>query len=564
MTVVTRILVVYCKCLIRTQLPPPALPDRARACASSLLSGEGSPQAASSALRIGSEVDLANIGLMTSQVPEVFSQLASNLRVPQDQVEVLAENGITTADELFFRLPTSEALEEYMREEVAGKFIEETTFNRDGQDVIERRVRNRRDGEQPVDVRSWMRSAAAASVRRLWEASKAAAKRDLARATDEADSRMPSKLNIAVVSDLMRRAEANGLRAFSEGERPGQSTLSKVSENFRSAGAWQYIDWENYVSEEDERLIRRSRGSASAKPIKITLEESQLSLVKDDPPCQRSIVTEVLALQDALHIRSVAHAWLNLLGYEEYQEWSQLLISSFRRRQPERMRGPMMGELRLVDRLVHEEILAHASRGTTTLARGFAWYIGDGRSSRILKLLDGQTEGTPDLSIENASKRPRVSDHADRSTQQAPPASPVCWVCGKLRKDHEGRRWCSEGQQSQQSVPWQRGQPTSEAASWKGRSKGKEKGKQSGKGKSKDKGKSKGRQGKQNTPEWMSGCAQRTPPSAQHPSGVPFCFAFHAPGGTCSGSCSMSHRCPRFKADGTVCMQAHALPQHTE
>ena len=507
---------------------------------------------------------------MTSRVPDVFSCLAESLHIAVGDLELLLSEGITTADEFYFRHPSPEKLEEFLQE-----VLSQVTMRWDGDAWV--REDRLDDNGQRLDVRRWLRSGDAAALRRLWEASRAASKRDLSRATEEADARLPAKLNIAVVTDIMSRARARGLPEFAETERPGQQTLSRISENYKHAGPWAYLAWEVYLSEEEEALMRRTRMGPSKPPLRLTLQESQLTVVSGEADLQRSRVTDAMALLDVLKVRSVGHAWLEIVEYDAYEEWTRLLIGCFRKRQPELMRGPTIGELRMVDRQVHEEILNYAARGRSSVANGLTWFTGpEGRNHRLLRLLEGQTEDTPDLSLESPNKRRRVDDSLTTPGQQA--ESAVCWTCGKTRREHQNRQWCAKGvgkskgssagratQAFGRGRGWGSGQQQqygggggkSEYSSWKGKS-----GTNESRG-GKSKNKTKATYSKGSAPEWMEGCATRTPPSQQFPAGQQFCYSFHHPDNRgCQGSCGMSHRCPRFRPDGSVCMGSHKLADH--
>ena len=208
---------------------------------------------------------------MTSKVPEVFRTLGENLRVPEGDMRFMEAQGIVCADELFFRHPTAEKLEEWMTEVMSPR-----TFLFD--EVADRWAEGDRldDANQPVQARAWLRNTVAASLRRLWEASKAAAKRDLQRATEEADVRVPKALNPVVVSDLQNKADARGIARFPESERPGHSALAKVASNFRSNGPWSYLVWETFISEDEEALQRRNRPSGSVSYTHLTLPTKRI------------------------------------------------------------------------------------------------------------------------------------------------------------------------------------------------------------------------------------------------------------------------------------------------
>ena len=65
-------------------------------------------------------------------------------------------------------------------------------------------------------------------------------------------------------------------------------------------------------------------------------------------------------------------------------------------------------------------------------------------------------------------------------------------------------------------------------------------------------------------PEWMNYLAHRIV-SSDRPDGQPVCFWYHGPtGSTCRDekNCRMSHACPVFNKDGTICGKMHSAKDH--
>ena len=58
--------------------------------------------------------------------------------------------------------------------------------------------------------------------------------------------------------------------------------------------------WESYVSEEEEAIVRRQRSNVSKQSLKLTLQESQLTVMSGDTDIQRAKVADIMALQDVL------------------------------------------------------------------------------------------------------------------------------------------------------------------------------------------------------------------------------------------------------------------------
>jgi hypothetical protein len=147
-----------------------------------------------------------------------------------------------------------------------------------------------------------------------------------------------------------------------------------------------------------------------------------------------------------------------------------------------------------------------------------------------------------------------------------PPALRVCEApgCGLPRNWHPGRRMVVNGNgigtiqnPPNRPGPYQGGGGGGGGAGGKGKGKGK-------KGKGKGRG-GKGGKGKGGLPAHMVGKALKMPASAEWQQGQPVCFDAHHPDGSrCSlgGCCWTSHRCPAFKADGSIWGENHSLSAH--
>ena len=191
------------------------------------------------------------------------------------------------AGAFFYRINSSSALEEFLTEEcfehcgleTAGPEGEEPTLT-----VVDRFP----DGTAPT-LRAWMRDASAASLRRLWDACRSAAKSDIESLTDSSDSPARTKLSALVIADLFQKARQKALPILSHCESPGPRCLQEVSDNFRAGGPFSYIAWESYTSTENERL---------AEPIRP--------------------IEDVLSLSEVLRIRAAAHASLDLITFASY------------------------------------------------------------------------------------------------------------------------------------------------------------------------------------------------------------------------------------------------------
>ena len=91
-----------------------------------------------------------------------------------------------------------------------------------------------------------------------------------------------------------------------------------MAENFRAGGAWSYLRWESYTSEEDERRAQRLGLSRKETGLRL-LSDSDGSIrgvAMQDDEIHRPSVLEALAMTEALRVRSVVHAYLELVSFE--------------------------------------------------------------------------------------------------------------------------------------------------------------------------------------------------------------------------------------------------------
>ena len=289
---------------------------------------------------------------MSSRVQTVFASLAENLRVPEEDFLTLVREGIATADELYFRLRTSGDINSFLEDVVW------PNVSYKGHDGTITRTPRPSGDEGPVKV-DWMRGPAAASLRRLWEASKQVAKRDLETLTDESSTTVPLKMSAAVVADMQTKFVEKGLPSFTDFEYPGRKCLGKLSENFRTGGPWSHISWESYTSQEDENRAIRAKGPKHGQLAIVTKNDGSLAGLQEEDCPRKPRVDELMTLQDVFQTRAIAFEFLSLIRFDLYSQLHSLYIRKVRTHQPERMRPPTLGEVRLCDRLLHEDIYRH-------------------------------------------------------------------------------------------------------------------------------------------------------------------------------------------------------------
>jgi len=480
---------------------------------------------------------------MSSKVRSVFKSMAMKLGVEESDFLTLASAGICTADDFFFRLPTSAKLEDYLEQDMF------TTLSYEEGDG--RIVNYARSSQDAVTSREWLRSSGAAALRRLWEASKAIAKKDMEKFTEEkAEGDAPRKVTASMAADLEERAVARG--AFGvplDTEKPGVLALGKLIENFRVGGSNKHVKWEDYTNDEEEKRAIRLGLVKNDVGFKLTPTTDGFKTETSPPIFYHTTVVDLISLRDTLKTRAIAFEFLELAAYEDLMQLLEIYERRLKQRVPERMRAPTINEIRFVDRLIFEDVLAEVAKGTGNMHDGIHHWISEAASKhKYWDFLDAQIDTMPDRGIEKKSQFPSTSvpltsaiagTHAKGDGTAADKPKGVCFVCSKLRKDHPGGRFCQEAQARKRQ-----GAPLPEKSN-----------------EADKKPKTVGGQ----LPEYMKGYAARTPPSKGQPFGKRFCWLRNHPDGDqCrSGSkCGRSHACPVFLSSGEICMKDHAASKH--
>jgi hypothetical protein len=230
-------------------------------------------------------------------------------------------------------------------------------------------------------------------------------------------------------------------------------------------------------------------------------------------------------------------------------------------------RSVTFNEVRLLDKVMSEDILKFLSRGEGSYDHWLMYYLrGDGKNNVMWKLLEARFENAPyrgsegppaSLRTTHGLKRPSGDTDirkdfnsfegfegrrkAKAKPKYRPPSS--CSVCWLSRDLHFKRFFCERsGGQQQKSKTSKEGSECGKGASASGVSKSSSKG--------------------PNVPSYMRGHAVLDY-SKKHPQGRKFCFNFHDPNEKCANAkCAMSHRCPVYKQNGNICQDEHAQYEH--
>ena len=310
---------------------------------------------------------------MVSRVQNFFVGLLVDNEVPDSTSKLLWSYGISTADKLYTRIPSTEALENFLTNKVR---LLQGTDEGDGN-------YGREDRDMPEDVGEYVMSEESGNMRRLWEACKTVSTDDIraqARGSNLGGNETRGRM---VVEDLFRRATENGLTFSSDKAKPGLKTVQNVVKNLSTNGDFIYTEWEMYNSEADElRALRQHRarqaGGAGSAGAKIVLDPADhSSLLLKDPTLQvpkRVTVATIVALQDVFELRANAHDVAQQVPAPAYGEFHSKLIRLYRAEVPPGFRPPTLQEIRKVDRDVHEELFRWVAIGEGQLADGLAAY----------------------------------------------------------------------------------------------------------------------------------------------------------------------------------------------
>ena len=415
-------------------------------------------------------------------------------------------------------------------------------------------------------------------MRRLWTASQQLTKKDMTDLT-MAETTESKKVSIAVIQDKFSQAEARGLVLPNDRVTPSDYTMGKVIANFQPGGEHRYIEWEEYISKSDEEQARLQHIKPKAGFTFIKTTGNILEGREENTELRRLEEVGIagqglLVFEDMMAIRSVAFDIAMVCNKSILDDYTTIFMNALRDTPPPAYRVPTIDEVRLFDKLISEDIFKLVSKGRGTVAEGLTHFLGDGRSNRVWKMLEQVPESFPDRGARRAiqqvaafdtntglfvqtqdqgaaAKSPTVST-ASSSVKKDAQGKTLCTWCDKPRDNHPGRNFlkCPKNPNLQKPSPATGSSPSNAPG-----------------GQKRKKGDSKGDKGKRRTgvPEHLAGptVAKREPPSQEHPEGKRFCFDFHTDGKTCTRSpCTNSHLCPKFLADGKICLAGHPIFRH--
>jgi len=496
---------------------------------------------------------------MASKVPSVFVNIAQRLGMDESDFQVLLASNIDTADELFFRLSDEAMLDSFI---TTTFYTNSAGWNADRNEAV---MYERNSEVTPGEFKI---GKSAANLRRLWMAARTLAKKDIEQMTADVQDDKPRKISAAVIQDAFAKAARRGIVVPNDRVRPGNVTMSKVLENFRIGGSFRHLEWEEFVSKQDEEqaLIQ---GLKPKTGFKIVQGDSSALEGKADLQELRRVQVEeksFVIFEDTMQLRSLAFDVGEICSKDKVDALYAVYMDAMRSVPPLSFRTPYMSEIRLLDKHIFQDILKNVLDGQGTIEDGITFFLSEpGRANKVWKLCEqmpadypdrGATQSVSQVAIYDVNTEKYIKEQSATGKSDAPAGkkrarsrSPKrCWHCGGTRAEHKDRLFDECNAKAKGSGT---------AYPPKGRKKAKAAG-SGAKGKGKDKGKAPA-----SMPSSLVGCARRTPNSPQHPEGQRFCFDFHNPSATCTrAECKLSHRCPKFVEGDKICMKEHPIYEH--
>ncbi len=363
-----------------------------------------------------------------------FKKAAINFDVAESDFLLLESLGVKNFEQLTYRLPRAENLEEFLQ----NKVYPSAAFKREDGSIL---VFARPGAVVWSDFKA---SDDAGALRKLWAFGKEICKSELeAMASGDGEKAKP-KMTVASSTAMEAQAVAGGMPSpISDAERPSLYSLTKASQSLVSPGAnFEYVGWEHYFSVEEEGRLQRAGRLPKAQPELIIGKANSLSLREkfgQEAPLDKVEKTD--QLRKCLELRARTHAMIEASSYQVYRDLNDRYISKMGSTVPEGMRCPSINEIRRFDRVLHEDILRWLSRDTGDLTTALKYHL-DRDDIPLWRLLDPVMAALPDQGIESGKmptehksdkKRKHSSDDGEGSDkkEEKPKRKRKCLVCGK-------------------------------------------------------------------------------------------------------------------------------------
>lgn len=336
---------------------------------------------------------------------------------------VLKLEGICCYEDLFYRLPTREDLE---------KFLEEVVNKKGGY----------RDSAGTLQIydkagptwSSWKRSDDAACLRKLWSFGATLCKSELDDLTSGVGTGERIKFTLAAAAEVEKKATLKGMtQPASDVERPSLWTLQRLANNHSLSGKHMHMEWENFVSMEQEDRARRSGSLLKERPAVFMVGGKHLEVRDQEIELDGiQVISGLVTLREVLELRARSFAMLELAPF--------VLVSTLHER--------YYSLLRKFDREIMRQALRWKSEKQGEIADCLSFYLNSPGVS-LWRLLDPVPEQHPDQGLdkkENAKKgddtRGTKRQHEESTEKKGEagekegPSKPKkkCWVCGKVHE----------------------------------------------------------------------------------------------------------------------------------
>ena len=357
--------------------------------------------------------------------------------VAESDFIVLKKEGIGCFEDLFYRLPTREDLE---------KFLEEVVHKKGGyRDAAGELHLYDRLGEP---WGTWKRSDDAACLRKLWAFGSTLCKSELEDLTSGVGTGDRIKFTIAAAAELEKKAVQKGMtQPASDVERPSLWTLQRLANNHSLSGKHLHMEWENFVSMDQEDRVRRSGSGLKEKPAVFLVGGKHLQVHDQEIELEGvQVVTGLVSLREVLDLRARSFAMLELVPFALMSSLHEKYYSLLRQRTAESMRPPTLNEVRKFDREAMRQALRWKSEKQGEISDCLNFYLNT-PGVTLWRLLDPVPETLPDQGLEKKEpskkteedrgiKRGRGEDLSKESAVKAGADKPKkkCWVCNKVHE----------------------------------------------------------------------------------------------------------------------------------
>ena len=373
-----------------------------------------------------------------SRLVSAFETGAIRFNVAESDFIVLKKEGIDCFEDLFYRLPSRDDLE---------KFLE---------DIVHKKGGYRDSGGQfqtydkvGVTWGEWKRSDDAACLRKLWSFGSTLCKAELDDLTSGIGTGDRIKFTLAAAAELEKKAVANGMsQPASDVERPSLWTLQRLANNHSLSGKHHHMEWENFVSMEQEDRARRSGSGLKEKQAVFLVGGKHLEVHDQEIELEGvQKITGLVSLREVLDLRARSFAMLELVPFPLMSSLHEKYYSLLRQRTAEGMRTPTINEVRKFDREVMRQALRWKSEKQGEIADCLQYYLGN-QSVSLWRLLDPVPEHHPDQGLERrdtakkteepkGTKRTLPEDNepkGDHGKKSQEKTGKKCWVCQKVHE----------------------------------------------------------------------------------------------------------------------------------